>query len=29
MERISDVIGEGGFGCVFKPSLPCAEKTLS
>lgn len=29
MERISEVIGEGGFGCVFKPSLPCAEKTLS
>jgi len=24
-----EVIGEGGFGCVFKPSLSCADKTVS
>jgi serine/threonine protein kinase len=26
---IPEVIGEGGFGCVFKPSLPCANKKIS
>ena len=25
----SEIIGEGGFGCVFKPSLPCSDKKIS
>lgn len=24
-----EVIGEGGYGCVFKPSLPCRDKKIS
>ena len=24
-----EIIGEGGFGCVFKPSLSCADKKIS
>ena len=24
-----EIIGEGGFGCVFKPSLKCADKKIS
>jgi serine/threonine protein kinase len=24
-----EIIGEGGFGCVFKPSLPCSDKKIS
>jgi serine/threonine protein kinase len=29
MEKSSEVIGEGAYGCVFKPSLPCDGKTMS
>jgi hypothetical protein len=25
----SKVIGEGSYGCVMKPSLPCKNKTIS
>jgi hypothetical protein len=26
MQKISNVVGEGSFGCVLKPSIPCANK---
>ena len=26
---MSTIIGEGAFGCVIKPSLPCDDKKLS
>ena len=26
---MSTVIGEGAFGCVIKPSLPCSNKKIS